>query len=129
MELFELFEPFTDQLENEEHRERTREIIQWVLRTFPELETRVAWNQPTFTHHGTFILSFSHSRAHLTFTPEQAAVEQFAADIERSGYSAGKMTLRLPWNKPVDYQLLERIIAFNLEDKKDCTTFWRKPDR
>jgi uncharacterized protein YdhG (YjbR/CyaY superfamily) len=32
----------------------------------------------------------------------------------------------IPWDKPMDYELLERIIRFNIEDKKGCETFWRK---
>ncbi|QCB29217.1 hypothetical protein CENDO_09815 [Corynebacterium endometrii] len=32
----------------------------------------------------------------------------------------------LPWDKPVPYDLLQEIIEFNIADKKEVTTFWRK---
>lgn len=32
----------------------------------------------------------------------------------------------LKWNQPVDYPLLEKMIDFNIQDKANCTTFWRK---
>jgi len=38
------------------------------------------------------------------------------------------MLMRLPWNKPVNYDLLKKIIAFNIEDKKDVTTYWRRAE-
>ena len=37
-----------------------------------------------------------------------------------------KQLIRIRWEQPVDYALLERMIAFNREDKADCATFWRK---
>jgi uncharacterized protein YdhG (YjbR/CyaY superfamily) len=34
--------------------------------------------------------------------------------------------MRLPWSRPVDFELIERMILFNIEDKIDCKTFWRR---
>jgi hypothetical protein len=36
------------------------------------------------------------------------------------------MLLRIRWDQPVDYTLLEKMIRFNVEDKAEATTFWRK---
>lgn len=33
---------------------------------------------------------------------------------------------RVAWNQPIHYSLLEKIIIFNMENKADCSTFWRK---
>lgn len=38
------------------------------------------------------------------------------------------MILRLPWTKPVDYGLLSKLIDYNIQDKKDLTSYWRKPE-
>lgn len=118
--------PFLDRIENPQHRARTEEVLLWVTDTFPNLEPRIAWNQPMFTDHGTFIVGFSVARHHLAVAPEEKALRRFSDDIRRSGYEHTKMLIRLPWEKPVDYALLEKIIRFNIEDKKDCTTFWRR---
>jgi uncharacterized protein YdhG (YjbR/CyaY superfamily) len=32
---------------------------------------------------------------------------------------------RIKWTDAVDYELLKKIVAFNIEDKKDFTKFWR----
>ncbi len=36
--------------------------------------------------------------------------------------------MRIKWDMDVDYQLLKDIIDYNIEDKKDCQTFWRKKE-
>jgi uncharacterized protein len=123
----EIFEEFLSKIENELHRLRTKEILNWVHVKYPQLVPKVAWNQPMFTDHGTFIIAFSVAKNHLAMTPEKAGIERFSDEIEKSGYSYSSMIVRIPWNKPVDYDLIAAMIEFNLADKKDCMTFWRKP--
>lgn len=122
----ETFEDFFATIENPEHRARTEEVLNWVAETFPQLERRIGWNQPMFTDHGTFIIGFSVSKKHLAAAPEEAGIARFADEIKQAGYEHTKMLVRFPWNKPVDYELLKRMIEFNMADKADCSTFWRK---
>ena len=121
-----IFQEYLSKIEASEIRARTEEILTWVSDTFPELAPRVAWNQPMFTHHGTFIIGFSVSKKHLAVSPEQAGMLHFADEIRQAGYDLSKMLFRIRWNDPVDYSLLSRIIAFNIQDKAGCSTFWRK---
>jgi uncharacterized protein YdhG (YjbR/CyaY superfamily) len=123
----EIFEDFLSKIENDQHRLRTKEILHWVQNQYPQLVPKVAWNQPMFTDHGTFIIAFSIARNHLAMTPEKAGISRFSIEIEKSGYTYSSMIVRIPWDKPVDYDLIRAMIEFNLEDKKDCMTFWRKP--
>lgn len=108
-----------------EQRERMEEVFQWIASTFPNLESRIAWKQPMFTDHDTFIIGFSASKQHMAVAPEQAGIRQFTEEIEQAGYGCTKEIIRIKWNQPVNYALLERIIAFNIADKAACTTFWR----
>ncbi len=121
-----VFSEFLAGIEDPQHRARTEEVLGWVGERFPDLEPRVAWNQPMFTDHGTFIIAFSVSKGHLAVAPEKVALDHFADEINEAGYAYSKMLFRIPWSKPVDWSLLERIIAFNIEDKADVSTFWRK---
>ena len=121
-----VFAEFLDKIDNPEHRGRVEAVLRWVSERFPDLEARVAWNQPMFTHHGTFIIGFSLAKQHMAVAPEQVAVERFAQDFIRLGYSHTKQLVRMPWSSEMDYDLLERIIAFNIADKAECQTFWRK---
>ena len=114
------------QIENVQHRVRTNEVLQWVLQTFPELDPRIAWNQPMFTDHGTFIISFSVAGMHLVISPEREGMQHFSSEIAKAGYGQSKMLFRIKWTEPVNYILLHDIIRFNRSDKADCITFGRK---
>lgn len=55
-----------------QRRVRMAEVLEWAERTFSGLELRVAWNQPVFTDHGTFIVGISVSAGHLAVSPGRA---------------------------------------------------------
>ncbi|MFC4306765.1 iron chaperone [Cohnella boryungensis] len=122
----EAFADYLARIDNPQQRDRTEEIFAWVTQKFPHLLPKIAWNQPMFTDHGTFIIGFSVSKAHLAVAPERAGIIHFADDIVQAGYEHTKELIRIPWNRPVDYTLLEKMIDFNIRDKTDCSTFWRK---
>ncbi len=122
----EVFAAFLDQIDNAEHRARTEEVLGWVTKEFPNLMPAIKWNQPMFTDHGTFIIGFSLAKKHLAVAPEEEGIQQFSDAIVESGYDHTKMLVRIPWDKPVDFSLLKKIIEFNILDKADCSTFWRK---
>ncbi|GFH97490.1 intracellular iron chaperone frataxin [Lachnospiraceae bacterium] len=122
----EVFEKYLSRIENETHRVRMREVLEWTKTRFPGLEPKIAWNQPVFTDHGTFIIGFSAAKQHFSVAPEPAAIRKFSREIQASGYSQGTNLFRIRWEEPVDYALLERIIEYNRQDKADCSAFWRK---
>ncbi|HIQ81132.1 MAG TPA: iron chaperone [Candidatus Scatavimonas merdigallinarum] len=122
----EVFEKYLLKIKNEAHRSRMREVLAWVKDTFPTLTPKIAWNQPMFTDHGTFIIGFSAAKQHFSVSPEVQGMTAFCDVITKSGYSQTSNLFRIQWEEPVDFPLLERIIWHNIEDKKDCTTFWRK---
>ena len=122
----ETFEDYLAKLENAEHRARLEEIFHWIAKTFPRLQPKVAWNQPMFTDHGTFIIGFSVFKTHLAAAPEREGILRFSKDIAHSGYDHSQQLLRIKWGQPIDYALLRKIIAFNIEEKAACKTFWRK---
>jgi len=120
------FEEYLVNIDNPQHRERMVEILEWVTNKFPNLVTRIAWSQPMFTDHGTFIIGFSIAKNHLAVAPEVAGINRFSDEIVHAGYDHTKNLLRIKWNQTVDFSLLEKIIEFNILEKADCTTFWRK---
>lgn len=122
----EIFADYLAGIDNLEHRARTEEILDWVTKKFPKLNPRIAWNQPMFTDHGTFIIGFSIAKKHLAVAPEKAGINQFSQEIVEAGYTHTKELFRIQWDNPVDFSLLEKIIEFNIQEKADCITFWRK---
>lgn len=121
-----VFADFISGVGQPERQARLAELFAWILERFPSLVPEIKWNQPMFTDHGTYIIGFSVAKPHMAVAPEQAGIAQFAEDIEQSGYSRTDLLFRIRWNQPVDYELLEKIITYNIAEKADCTTFWRQ---
>lgn len=121
----EVFAEFLERIANPQHRERAEEIFGWINEKYPNLVPKIAWNQPMFTDHGTFIIGFSAAKQHLAVAPEKAGINRFSDDIVQAGYDHTKELVRIKWNAPVDFSLLEKMIEFNILDKADCSTFWR----
>lgn len=112
-------------IQNEVNRKRVEEVLNWVEKTFPELDFRIAWNQPMYTHKDTYIIGFSVSKQHMAVSPEQKGIEVFSEAIHQAGYLHTKMLVQFPWNKPIDWSLLKEMIQYNIVDKANWTKFWR----
>ncbi|MCA1056788.1 iron chaperone [Rossellomorea aquimaris] len=122
----EVFREFLEGLDNPSQHSRTEEVLGWITNQYPDLVPVIKWNQPMFTHHGTFIIGFSASKQHLAVAPEREGIMHFSESIVEAGYEHTKMLIRIPWKSTVNYSLLKKMIDFNMMDKADCTTFWRK---
>lgn len=121
------FKEYLENIENPEHRQRVKEIVDWIADQYPFLDKRIAWNQPNFVHDGTFILGLSYAKAHVAIAPEQVAVAKFRQTASANGYSTTDQLIRIRWNQPVDYVMLRELIDFNIKDKKGNKTYWRHP--
>ena len=121
----EIFSNYLDTVKDPGQRNTLEGLLRWVRATFPRLVPRVAWNQPMFTDHGSFIVGFSVAKNHFSVAPEMVTMVKFAETIRRAGYDQTSMLFRIRWDQKIDYSLLEKMIRFNIEDKKNVTTFWR----
>ena len=110
---------------NDDNRARMVEVLNWVAKHYPELELRIAWNQPTFTHHGTYIIAFSAASKHMAMAPEFATMIRFEPVMRERSTDFDIIFARQPWSKPFDYELLDAFIQDQLTDKRDVTSFWR----
>lgn len=61
----EVFAEYLARIDNPQHRARTEEVLAWITKKFPHLMPKIAWNQPMFTDHDTFIIGFSVAKQHL----------------------------------------------------------------
>ena len=122
----EVFTEYLERISNPQQRARVEEVLGWVANKFPNLMPKIAWNQPMFIDHGTFIIGFSVSKHHLAVSPERTGINHFSDEIVQIGYDHSKELVRIPWESPLDLSLLEKMIEFNILDKAECSTFWRK---
>ena len=116
---------YLETIPDDDNRERMVDVLVWVGLTYPELELRIEWNQPMFTHHGTYIIGFSAASKHMTMAPERATMIRFEQVMRERGTDFSTMLARQPWNRPFDYELLDAFIQHQLAEKQDITSFWR----
>ena len=114
---------FLATIPNANNRARMVEVLDWVAQHYPELELRIAWNQPMFTHHGTYIIGFSAASKHMAMAPERATMIRFESVMRERGTDIGTMLACQPWR--FAYELLDAFIQHQLTEKQDITSFWR----
>lgn len=119
------FKEYLDNIDEPKKKERMESILKYIKKTFPQLKEEIRWNQPMFTDHRTFIIAFSIAKHHIAVAPEPEVIYHFQKEIEEAGYSHTKGLFRIKCMDKVDYDLLSKIVAFNIESKKDIKTFWR----
>jgi len=120
------FSEYLASLNDENKAYKMGNLFSLIEEKFPTLERKIGWNQPMYTEHGTYIIGFSSAARHMSVNPEFKAMEKFKKDIINNGYTYTDGIFRIMWNEDIDFNLLEKIIEFNMQDKADCTTFWRK---
>ncbi|MCZ0703129.1 uncharacterized protein YdhG (YjbR/CyaY superfamily) [Natronobacillus azotifigens] len=125
MIIVEEFQDFIDQIDHPEHKERMVNTLDHIITNFPRLKKEFKWNQPMFSDHGTFIIGFSVSKQHMSVAPEAVALDQFDESIKNAGYERTKQIFKIKWKDELDLGLIDKIIQYNIEDKKDMTKFWR----
>lgn len=119
------FKDFLDSIDDLDKRARMEGILSHIKEKFPQLKEEIKWKQPMFSDHGTFIIGFSISKGHISVAPESVVISRFESEIETSGYTYTKETFRIKWSDEVNFELLDKIIAYNIEDKKDIEGYWR----
>ena len=77
----EVFTPYLEQIHDQDHRQRMERLLSHIHQQFPTLGMRIAWNQPMFTDHDSFIIAFSMAKAHIAVAPEHKAIVQFSREI------------------------------------------------
>jgi uncharacterized protein YdhG (YjbR/CyaY superfamily) len=119
------FQMYLYNIANLDKRERMESILNHVKKKFPQLKEEIKWNEPMFSDHGTFIIGFSIAKGHIAVAPEPVVISLFEKEIEKAGYSHTQGLFRIKWTDKIDFNLLDKMIAYNIEDKKDMTKFWR----
>ncbi|EIT87375.1 hypothetical protein A374_00335 [Fictibacillus macauensis ZFHKF-1] len=120
-----VFSSYLKEIKSTDERRIMEDLLKWVATTFPSLQATLKWNTPIFTDHDTFIIGFAHASRHISISPEQLTLQKFANEITQAGCTKTKNLMQIPWGTAIPYELVQAIIAFNIKDKAQCTSFWR----
>ena len=120
-----MFDIYLDKILESPNHARLKSILEKVSEDFSELSFKIAWGQPMFVYKKTFIIGFSASKGHIAVAPEKPALKKFENRIKENNYILMKEIFKISLSDDIDYDLISDIIKFNIDDKKDCKTFWR----
>lgn len=119
------FKDFLNTIDDPEKRLKMENILMHIRENYPQLKEEIKWHQPMFSDHGTFIIGFSLAKNNIAVAPEAAVIRHFEQEILKAGYTHTQQLFRVKWTDEVDYDLLDRIVKYNIEEKKDMTKYWR----
>jgi uncharacterized protein YdhG (YjbR/CyaY superfamily) len=97
--------------------ESIREILEQIRSTIkkaaPQAEETIKYSMPTFTLNGNLVY-FAAYKNHIGFYPVPAGND--AINIELSQYKAAKGTLRFPIDKPIPYDLIDKVVKLRVQE-------------
>lgn len=89
---------------------RIRKIIN---KNIPMAEERISWGMPTF-YWKENIIHFAVGKNHIGIYPSASPIIYF--ENELVNYKTSKGAIQLPQDKPIPYDLIERIVKFRIEE-------------
>jgi uncharacterized protein YdhG (YjbR/CyaY superfamily) len=93
--------------------ESTQEILQRlrqrVLDALPDAEERISYQIPTFAVDGQYVVYIAGWSKHVSIYPIPEGDPELDADL--APYLSGQGTIKLPLDKPIPWDLVDRAIA------------------
>ena len=90
------------------------EVRQTIRRAAPAAEETISYRMPTFTLDGKVLVHLAAWKRHLSLYPVPAVDE--ALEREISPYRAARSTLRFPYDQPIPYELIGRLVVLRATD-------------
>jgi len=115
---------YFSKLENNEDTEKLRGLINWVQKSYDNLDLRVKWSQPMFILNETFIIAFHITKKHISVAPESLVLEEFRDELVSLGYEVTKKIFKIKHTQEINHEILDSIIKRSLDVKKDIDRFW-----
>lgn len=94
-------------------RPRLHEIRAVIRDAIPEAEEKISWSMPTYWS-GRNIIHFAAAKKHVGLYPGEESIVHFANEL--AGYEVSKGTIRLPYDRPLPADLIERIARWCFEN-------------
>lgn len=86
-----------------------QELQTFIQEIVPEAILKISYQMPTFYLNGNLV-HFAAFSNHLGFYPAPEAIRFFAKELEN--YPTSKGAIRFPWDQPVPYELIKKIVIF-----------------
>lgn len=92
------------------HLEDLRTVIS---KAAPGAEETISYGMPAFRLRGTLVYFAAQSK-HIGFYPTPSAIEAFKNEL--SGFKCSKGAVQFPYDKPLPYDLITRMVIFRVRE-------------
>jgi uncharacterized protein YdhG (YjbR/CyaY superfamily) len=101
-----------------EFPDNIKKILNKVRKTISEAapmsKEKISWRMPTFYLNGNLI-HFAAHKSHLGIYPGPEAITTFNEELKN--YKTSKGAIQFPFNKPIPYDLIKKIVVFNIKNR------------
>lgn len=94
-------------------RDRLINVRKLVLSSSPKISEKIAWGMITFVLNKNLV-HFAVQKNHIGFHLSASAIERFTNEL--STYKYSKSTVQFPHNKPLPYDLIQKMVDFCIEE-------------
>jgi uncharacterized protein YdhG (YjbR/CyaY superfamily) len=89
------------------------EIRNFIKREVPEATEKISYGMPTFYLNGNLV-HFAAFKDHYGFFPSPSGIDAFEKELAL--YRTGKGTLQFPLNKPIPWDIIQKVIQFRVKE-------------
>ena len=97
--------------------EETQKILYTIRETIktvaPNAEEVISYNMPAFKQNKVLVY-FAAYNHHIGFYPTPSGIEKFKDEL--NGFKVAKGSVQFPFNKPIPYDIIKRIVAYRVEE-------------
>jgi uncharacterized protein YdhG (YjbR/CyaY superfamily) len=98
-----------------------RELRAILKKVAPAAKERLKWGNPVFEE-DRILFAYAAFNAHLNFVPTGPALAPFKKEL--ANYETGKDSVKLPYDKAMPKELIEKIAAYRAKDVRENDARW-----
>ena len=87
-----------------------------ILNAAPKAEEGTSYQMPVFKQNGNLVY-FGVFKNHIGFFPTASGINAFKEEL--SGYKLSKGTVQFPFNKPIPFNLVKKIVKFRVKETSE----------
>lgn len=91
-----------------------QKIRSTIRKAAPKAVESISYQIPTFKIDGKVLIYFAGFAKHVSVYPAPREAKEFKKEL--ADYKGGKGTVQFPLDKPIDYDLIARIVKFRLSN-------------
>jgi len=89
-------------------------LRQTIRKVAPDAVETISYQMPTFKLNGKNLVHFAAWKNHIGFYPLPSGTEAFQKEL--SDYKSAKGSVQFPLDKPIPFDLVERIVVFRVRE-------------